>query len=158
MTALLAWLVIASAPVAGDALTPGAIVTLPPQVGVTFSAKEPWGVTVTFPWVLKLVSLENSFIRPSQILVEPGVTIRGIPAFTARVGFRWLGSILEWLALGGGLGFGFEAGATVRPNSSFELVARFGKGPTGFGLLTTRAELRLDGSVAWMVSAGAIYW
>lgn len=158
MTAFLAWLVITSTPVSGDTVVPGAIVTLPPQVGVAFSTKESIGVTVTFPWVLKLVSEEKSFIRPSQLIVEPGVTIRGIPAFTTRVGLRWLHSLLEWLALGGGLGVGFEAGPLVRPNSSFELVARFGKGPTGFGLLSTRAELRLDGSTAWLVSAGAIYW
>lgn len=157
MTGLLLALITCATPANTAGLDPGAVVTLPPHVGVVLGTRDPIGVAVFLPWVLKLVP-EGEFPRPTQLVVELGAVFRATSAFTARVALRWLYETVPWLALGGGLGGGFEAGLEIRPGTSIELVARLGTGPTGFGMITTRGELRMDGSLTWLVSAGATYW
>ena len=143
---------------ASPRLEPGSLITLPPHVGVVFSTSEPVGVALFLPWVVRLSSDEAPFFRPSQLVIEAGAVFRAQASFATRLALRWLRVPLDWLALGGGLGMGLEAGATLRPVSSLELVARLGKGPTGFALISTRAELRMDGTTAFVIAAGATYW
>ena len=156
MTALLLALLTSSAPEPG--LAPGSIVAVPPHLGVVLSASESPGVALFFPWVLKLSPDDSGALRPSHLVIEPGVVFRATTSFTARLALRWLRSPLTWLALGGGLGAGLEVGAAVREVSSVELIARLGKGPIGFALVTTRLELRMDGTVAWLFALGGTYW
>ena len=139
-------------------LEPGAVITLPPHVGVMVSASEPVRVALFLPWVWRIPPDDAAVLRPNQLIVEAGALFGASSAFTARLAFRWLRAPLEWLAVGGGLGIGVEAGTLTRPTSSFELVARIGPGPTGYGLFTARSEIRLDGTVAWLFAIGATYW
>lgn len=154
MTTLLLALLTSSAP----PLELGSIVAVPPHLGVVLSASESPGVALFLPWVLKLSPDDGGVFRPSHLVIEPGVVFRAATSFTARLALRWLRSPLTWLALGGGLGMGLEVGAAVREVSSFELVARLGKGPIGFAMVTARVELRMDGTVAWLFALGGTYW
>ena len=157
MTALLLALITSSAPDAG--LEIGSIVAVPPHLGVVLSASEQPGVALFLAWVLKLTpDGDGGFLRPSQVVIEPGVVFRATASFTARLALRWLRSPLSWLALGGGLGMGIEVSAAVREVSSLELVARLGKGPIGFAMVTARFELRMDATTAWMFALGGTYW
>ncbi|MDP1824951.1 MAG: hypothetical protein Q8L48_16965 [Archangium sp.] len=153
MTALLLALV-----TSGAALEMGSVVSVPPHVGVVLGASDTPGVALFLPWVLKITSEDEGVFRPQQLVIEPGVVFRAETSFTARVAVRWLRAPLTWLSLGGGMGMGLEAGKAVRGVSSLELVARLGPGPTGFGMLTARVELRMDGTAVWMLAAGATYW
>ena len=139
-------------------LEPGSVASLPPHLGVVLSPTESPGVALLFPWVLRIPLEEGPSLRPSHLVIEPGVVSRAATSLTARVALRWLRAALSWLALGGGLGMGVEAAAQVRAASSIELVARLGKGPFGFALITARLELRADGTSAWLFAAGATYW
>lgn len=143
---------------ASPGLEPGSVITLPPHVGVMVSATENVRVALFLPWVLRLRAEEAAVLRPTQLVVEAGALFGAATAFTARLALRWLRAPLDWLALGGGLGIGLEVGSATRPVSSFELVARVGPGPTGYGLFTVRSEIRLDGTVAWLFAVGATYW
>ena len=136
----------------------GAVISFPPHLGLSVSPEEGAGATLSLPWVLQLWAPGDAVLRPDQLVIEPGAVFRQVSAFTARLGLRWLRPVREWLALGAGGGMGVEVGAAARAVSSLELVARFGKGPFGFGLLTTRAELRVDGSSAFVVAVGGTYW
>lgn len=153
MTALLLALVTGSA-----GLEVGSVVSLPPHVGVVLGAADTPGVALFLPWVLRITSEDEGVLRPQQLVIEPGVVFRAETSFTARLALRWLRSPLSWLALGGGMGMGLEAGRAVRGVSSLEVVARLGPGPTGFGLISGRVELRMDGTAVWMLAAGGSYW
>lgn len=153
MTALLLALV-----TSGAGLEVGSIVSLPPHVGVVLGTADTPGVALFLPWVLRVHSDDDGVLRPQQLVIEPGVVFRAETSFTARLALRWLRAPLTWLALGGGMGMGLEAGKAVRGVSSLELVARVGPGPTGFGLITARVELRMDGTAVWMLAAGGSYW
>lgn len=150
--------IFAAVPAASDHVEAGAIISLPPLVGVVLSPTDKPGVSIYASWVLKLVSEEPRFLRPTQVVIEPGVVIRATTSFTFRTALRWMREPLPWLSLGGGVGMGLEAAAQTRPVISAELVARLGTGPLYFWLVTTRAELRMDGTTAWMLSAGRTYW
>jgi hypothetical protein len=171
-----AWLalVIASTPVDKAGLQMGAVLGVPPVVGVVLSSADKPGVAIVFPWALKILHEAPSPWRPTQLVIEPGVIVRAATSFIARLGLRWMFPVGTWLALGGGLGGGVEVGPAlnpsaslppgvvaapmVRPSSSIELIARIGKGPIGFGVVTTRFELRMDGSTAFLVGIGGAYW
>ena len=156
MTSLLL-LLLGATPAPHDHVEPGAIISLP-HVGVVLSPTDAPGVAVFLPWVLKLVSDEPQAGRPSQLVIEAGAVIRAVSSFTFRVALRWLRDPLPWLAVGGGVGMGLEVGTLSRPVTSAELVARFGTGPLYFWTVTARAELRLDGTSAWVLAVGRSYW
>lgn len=158
MTALLLALIVSATPANPTGLDPGAVVSLPPHIGLVLSPTEAPGVAVFLPWVLKFYPEGGGLFRPTHLVLEAGAVFRAQLSFTARGSLRWQRGVLPWLALGGGLGGGLEAGTLVRPGTSVELVARLGKGPTGFAMLTTRGELRMDGSLTWMVAVGGTYW
>lgn len=143
---------------ASPRLEPGSILTLPPHVGVVLSNSEPIGVALFLPWVLRLNGDDAPGFGPNQLVVEAGAVFREQISFSGRLALRFLRSLRGWLAIGGGVGMGVEAGPMVRPVTSLELVVRLGKGPTGFGLISTRGELRVDGSTAFLIAAGATYW
>ena len=178
-----AWLalVLASTPVDKAGVQIGAVLSVPPVVGVVLSSVDKPGVAIMFPWALKLLHEEPGPWRPTQLVIEPGVMIRATTSFIARLGLRWVVPVAPWLALGAGLGGGLEVGAPstttslvptttasttpgspvevpIRPSSSIELLARIGKGPVGFGLVMTRLEVRMDGSTAVMIGLGGAYW
>lgn len=154
MTPLLLALISSSAPV----LDPGAVLSVPPHVGIVLSPSETLGVALFLPWVLKVAQEEGAVLRPSQLVVELGAVFRAATSFTARAALRWLREAGSWLALGGGLGMGLDVGKEVREVSSVEVVARLGPGPVGYGLVTGRFELRMDGTTAWMLALGGTYW
>ncbi len=143
---------------ASPGLEPGSIITLPPHVGVVLSSSEPIGVALFLPWVLRLTGDDAPDLGPNQLVIEVGALFREQISFSARLGLRFLRSVLDWMAIGGGVGMGVEAGSIFRTVSSLELVARLGKGPTGFCLISTRGELRVDGSTAFLFAVGATYW
>lgn len=158
MTGLLLVLITSATPANPAGLDPGAVVGIPPHVGVVLSTTESPGLALFLPWVLQFVPAGGGVFRPTHLVVEAGVVFRAETSFTTRVALRWQRQALPWLALGAGLGGGFESGTLFRPGTSVELVARLGTGPTGFGMLTTRGELRMDGSLTWLVALGAAYW
>ena len=151
MTALLLALISSGI---SDVLDPGAVLAVPPHVGVVLSSSDTPGVALFLPWVIKVAPEEGATLRPSQLVIEVGAVFRAVTSFTARGALRWLRETLPWLALGVGL----ELGNALREVSSVELVARLGNGPVGFGLVTTRFELRMDGTTAWLFALGGTYW
>ena len=139
-------------------LDPGAVLSVPPHVGVVLSATDKPGVALFLPFVVKVAPEDGAVLRPTHLVLEVGAVFRAATSFTARASLRWMRAVGSWLLLGGGLGMGVDVAAEVREVSSLELVARLGIGPIGFGLVTTRLEVRMDGTTAWLFALGGTYW
>ncbi len=158
MTALLFAAIVAATPATSTSFAAGPLLVIPPQIGITVSDTGTIGAVIAFPWTFKLVSEHDALFRPALVLLEPAFFIRSKTVFHLRGAFRWLYQTLPWVALGGGLGFGAEFGELVQPDSSLEFVVRIGPGPTGFGMLAARMDSRLDGTTAWVLTVGGVYW
>ncbi len=154
---LLAVLLLAATPAPHDHFEPGAIFSIP-HVAVQFSEREQLGFIVTLPWAIRMKTPSDKPFMPRVFVVEGGVLIAKETAFKGRVGLRWLYPITSWLEAGAGFGLTGELGTTALMASSFEVLARFGSGPIGYGTIFGRSELRLDGSSAWIAGLGFAFW
>jgi hypothetical protein len=123
------------------------------MVGVLLDERGP-AFAIELQWSGRLRADRASMVRPTHLTLDLGALIESQVRFVMHGGLRWMAPVTAWLQLGGGFGMGLDAGRRARPVTAFELVARMGEGPLGFGLVVLRAELRLDGSTAWTALVG----